>query len=256
MADRFASIDYAALIDWPARLAREWPFLERALSGAPSHRVLDLGSGPGQHSRLLASHGFDVVGVDASPSMVEAARRSPGGSAAGEGMVRFVLGDLADLDRLIEGDFGAAICVGNTLPSIRTRDGLVRLLAGLRSRLLPGGVFVLQLLNYEKILATRQRYLPLTLRPAADGMLVFVRLMEPREGGDMVFAPTVLRYRPDADPPVTLQASERVEIHGWTRPELDDLLGQAGFNERDWYGSVAFAPYVPGESADLILVAR
>ncbi len=251
MPDRFASIDYDALIDWQSRLAREAPFLERALATVPSRRILDLGSGPGQHARWLASRGFDVVGVDTSASMLEKARsNNPSGS------VGFVRGDLVQLRDLVEGPFGGAICVGNTLPSVRTALAIRRMLEALRALVTPGGTVVFQLLNYEKIFAAGQRHLPLTLRPAGDGTYVFVRLMDLRPGGDVIFAPTVLTFRPDGDPPVTLQASERVEVHGWTRPELEELLEDAGFRSREIYGSVAFAPYVARESTDLIVLAR
>ncbi len=249
--DRFASIDYAALVDWQARLAREWPFLERALGRGPSKRVLDLGSGPGEHARFLGSHGFEVVGVDASPAMLARAQASAASSSD-----QFVAGDLAELDRVVSGRFGGAICLGNTLPSIRSADGLERMLRALRALLLPGSTFALQLLNYEKILAAGQRHLPLTLRPTSDGTLVFVRLLEPGTGGDLTFVPVVLRYRSDADPPVVLEAAERVEVHGWTRPELDVLLDRAGFHDREYCGSVTFEPYSPMQSADLVVLAR
>lgn len=251
MADRFASIDYAALIDWPSRLKREWPLLERALDGAPSRRVLDLGCGPGEHARLLVSHGFEVVGVDASPSMI---RKAEGGKPSES--VRFVTGDLVDLDGLVKGSFGGAICLGNTLPSLRTGDSLSRMLRALRLLLLPGATFVLQLLNYEKIFATGQRHLPLTLRPSDDGTLVFVRLMDLRPEGNVVFSPVVLRYRPDGEPSVVLEASERVEVHGWRRPELDQALDAAGFRDRQCYGSVTFSDYSATESSDLVILAR
>ncbi|MGE5360315.1 MAG: class I SAM-dependent methyltransferase [Bacteroidales bacterium] len=250
-ADRFASIDYRALIDWNARLAREWPFLDRALAQVPSRRLLDLGCGPGEHAALLASHGFEVVGVDASPSMLETAR----GHVVSD-RVSFVAADLTKLDDVVEGNFGGAICVGNTLPSIRTRADLARMLKAVRHRLLQGGVLALQLLNYEKILSTNQRHLPLTLRPSQDGWLVFLRLMEPRPGGDLIFSPTVLRYRPDGEPMIAIEGSERVEVHGWTRAELDGLLEQAGFATREYYGSVGFAPYDAAQSSDLVVVAR
>jgi SAM-dependent methyltransferase len=252
MTDRFAAIDYAALIDWDSRFAREGPFLDRALADVPARRILDLGCGPGQHARLLASKGFDVVGIDASPSMLQRAAETQTSGLS----LRFVLGDLADLGGLVDGMFGAAICVGNTLPSVRTASALTRMLEGLRARLLPGGVFVLQVLNYEKIFSAGLRHLPLTLRPAPDGSLVFVRLMDLRPGGDVLFAPTVLDFRPASDPAVTLRASERVEVHGWTRPELDGLLEAAGFRSREIYGSVGYTPYVPKESADLVVLAR
>lgn len=251
MQDRFASIDYRALVDWKSRLAREWPFLQRAFDGISSRRILDLGCGPGEHAGMLARHGFEVVGVDSSPSMLDTARANIESDA-----VRFVAGDLADLDRLVEGTFGGAICLGNTLPSVRTRDDLARMLNGLKVHLAADGVLVLQLLNYEKIFATGQRQLPVTVRPTADGWLVFVRVMDPREGGDVLFLPTVLRYRAEGEPAVSIEGSERVLVHGWTRPELDAVLQQAGFLKREYFGSVTYAAYNADESTDLVVLAR
>jgi SAM-dependent methyltransferase len=43
------------------------------------HRALDLGCGSGADSRLLADHGFDVVGVDFSEVAVDKARAAGGG---------------------------------------------------------------------------------------------------------------------------------------------------------------------------------
>jgi SAM-dependent methyltransferase len=219
------------------------------LATAPGRRLLDLGCGPGEHAHLLASHGFDVVGVDASPWMVEKAREK-------EPSARFVPGDLADVGVLVEGQFAGAICLGNTLPHLTTPDALARLFRGLRARLQPGAPFVLQLLNYERIFATKQRFLPLTLRPSDDGTLVFLRLMDPRADGHIVFSPTVLRYRPDAEPSVVLEQSERVELRGWTRAEVESGLAEAGFAAREVFGSMEFGPYVAGESQDVIVVAR
>ena len=41
---------------------------------APPGPVADLGCGPGAHALALARRGYDVVGIDGSPAMVEAAR--------------------------------------------------------------------------------------------------------------------------------------------------------------------------------------
>src|SRR3954462_12707518 len=41
---------------------------------APPGPVADLGCGPGAHTLALARRGYDVVGVDGSPRMVEVAR--------------------------------------------------------------------------------------------------------------------------------------------------------------------------------------
>src|ERR1700739_2190215 len=41
---------------------------------APPGPVADLGCGPGAHALALARRGYDVVGVDGSPRMVQVAR--------------------------------------------------------------------------------------------------------------------------------------------------------------------------------------
>jgi SAM-dependent methyltransferase len=41
---------------------------------APPGPIADLGCGPGAHALALARRGYDVVGVDGSPRMVEVAR--------------------------------------------------------------------------------------------------------------------------------------------------------------------------------------
>lgn len=76
-SDPYSRFEYRRLIAWPERIRREWPFLERLLATAPSRRLLDLGSGTGEHARFLASHGFSVVGIDASESMIETSHEEP-----------------------------------------------------------------------------------------------------------------------------------------------------------------------------------
>ncbi|HEX9638301.1 MAG TPA: class I SAM-dependent methyltransferase [Acidobacteriota bacterium] len=251
MEDAYSRLDYRRLIAWPERIKREAPFLEGQLASAPSRRILDLGCGTGEHARFLAAQGYDVVGVDGSESMLAKACEQ-----ALPDNLRFVLGDLREIDRLVEGDFGAAICLGNTLPHLQREADLERLAGGLRRRLLPGGLLLLQILNYDKILSRRERALPLNFRPDADGELVFLRLMDPRPDGSVMFAPTTLRYRPDHDPPVELLASRRVALHGWRRDELSAILSRAGFQDLRAFGGFDGQPYQPLESPDLLLVAR
>ncbi len=249
--DPYSRLQYRRLIAWPRRIEREWPLLGEALGAGPSRRLLDLGCGTGEHARFLAEQGFEVVGVDASASMIEQATEEP--APAG---VRFVHGDVTRLEQVTEGDFGGAICLGNTLPHLKTSEALADFLRGLRRRLLPNAQFVLQLLNYERIFARRERHLPLNFRSNDDGESVFLRLMELADDGRVLFFPTTLRLRPEADPPVTVAASKRVELMGWRREALESALDEAGFPARRLYGAFDRSPFVPLESRDLIVVAR
>jgi glycine/sarcosine N-methyltransferase len=252
--DRYESFDYSRLISWEPRLRREWPFLEPFLRDAPSNRVLDLGSGTGEHARFVAARGFDVTGVDASPAMVDRAIAS-----LKEEQVRFLLGDMRKVSGVAGSGYGAAYCLGNAVPHLTEDDDLRRLAHSLREALVPRGTFILQLLNYDRIEVKNERALPLSLLPDhenPEATIVFLRLMELHADRRVTFMPTVLRMRTDAETPIELVASRRVEIRGWRREEIEALFRDAGFESIDAYGSYEKAPFDAPESRDLILVMR
>jgi SAM-dependent methyltransferase len=218
------------------------------LEGAPSRRVLDLGCGSGEHARFLASLGYEPTGVDASSSQVAAARQAdPDGS--------YVQGSLTALVDLVAPGFGAAICVGNTLPHLTEEEDLRRCFEGLADRLLPGGVLLLQILNYDRILDRGDRTFPLVVRPGEEGTeTVFLRLMTPKADGRLTFTPATLRWRPGAEPPLELISAEEIQLRGWRRAELESLLRHSGFDVREVLGGMAGDPWSPA-SQDLVLVA-
>ncbi len=248
--DPYSRVDYRRLVAWPERIEREWPFLSRVLG--PSGRVLDLGSGTGEHSRLLASRGFEVVGIDSSAAMLAKATDTPLPPN-----LTFLEGDIAEVERLTAGWFDGALCVGNTLPHLRRLPALARLFAGLRARLRPGAPLLLQVLNYDKVIDGGQRYLPLNFRrDEKEGEIVFLRLMTPRPDGTVVFTPSTLRYRPGGDPALEVVATRNVELAGWRRPDLEEALEASGFPRREVYGTVGDVPFDPERSPDLVIVAR
>ncbi|SCL72203.1 Methyltransferase domain-containing protein [Micromonospora citrea] len=77
----------------------------------PGSRILDAGSGTGRVGAALAARGHTVVGVDADPALVDAARADHPGP-------RWLVADLAELDLAAAGEpepFDAAVIAGNVL---------------------------------------------------------------------------------------------------------------------------------------------
>jgi hypothetical protein len=183
--------------------------------------------------------------------MIAAAREEPVPVGA-----RFIEGDICRIDELVEGEFGGAICLGNALPHILETSALASLFSGLRSVLAAGAPLLIQLLNYERIFSRNERYLPLNFRSDGEEDIVFLRLMNLGDGGEVHFYPSTLRLAPGNDPPVEVKAAKEVRLKGWRIAELEALLVANGFSALRRLGDFAGSRFEPLESRDLLLVAR
>lgn len=250
-ADPYSRVEYRRLIAWPKRIRREWPLLSEVLESGPTRRVVELGCGPGEHARALAEAGFEVVGIDRSTSMLAAAREEP----VPEGL-ELVEGDIAEVDRVVSGGFGGALCLGNTLPHLDEEERFESFARGLAKVLEPGAPLLLQILNYDRIHDLGIRSLPVNVRPGDDGEIVFLRLMEMLDDGRVLFFPTTLTLRPGTDPPVSVVRSRKVLLRGWRRGEVEAILAGAGIEPEEAFGGFDREPFDPLESHDLVLVAR
>jgi SAM-dependent methyltransferase len=119
--------------------------LEQRLALAPwlkvpeGTRVLDIGCGVGRWSRLLASRGADVTGVDISPTMIEEARRRAQSEGVA-GRCRFHVRDISVLD--VPGKFDLVLGV-TVLQHILDPIALRAAIEALRACVAPEGRIVL-----------------------------------------------------------------------------------------------------------------
>jgi SAM-dependent methyltransferase len=258
--DPFSRVDYRRMVAWPQRLRREAPFLREILAKAPEKSVLDLGCGTGEHSRFFAEEGCRVVGLDRSESMIQKATEDPMPPN-----LSFILGDIVDMGPALRPKetapaatepFGLALSLGNTLVNVTVEEDMKKALRSLNGELCIGGLFLLQILNYERILEKKIRHLPLNFREDDEGETIFLRLMEDAGGGYVRFCPTTLTYRPDNDPPVEVVQSRAVMVRGWKHPEMTLFLEESGFELDAVWGNMERGPYDPQASPDLVILAR
>ncbi|MEO8196519.1 MAG: class I SAM-dependent methyltransferase [Thermoanaerobaculia bacterium] len=247
-----ALLNYDSAVDWRARLAREGPFLVGALAGAPSRRIVDLGSGTGEHARWLAGQGFEVVGIEGVRERWELARQLtvPG--------VEFLIGDLGAVEAMVRGQFGAALCLGNTLPALIGAEAVSRMFIGLRRRFLAGGVLVLHQWNYDGLARRDVRELPERRLPQVDGELLFRAALDLDADGiatvtERVFHLGLHAGGEEAEPRM-LHERHRY-LQGWRHAELLTLLDLARFLEVQCYGGFAGEPFDLDLSEELVLVA-
>jgi SAM-dependent methyltransferase len=103
-------------------------------------RILDVGSGTGHHVAELASQGFDVIGIDLSPSMVEKAKKEfP--------KYKFQVGDATNSGEFGPNSFTHIMCMYFTIYYIQDK---IHFFQNAMKWLKPGGYLILHLVDRDK----------------------------------------------------------------------------------------------------------
>lgn len=233
--DRFSQ-NYDLFIAWDSRLDDENPFFEELFAERGVASVLDVGCGTGMHAIQFAKWGLKVVGTDLSDPMIEKAKANA--KKAGV-KVRFKRSGFAELSETLRTPFDAVTCLGNSLPHVLTDKELHSTLKSFNSVLRPGGLLVIHNLNYDRIVARKQRFLNPKHAHRGDRDFVFLRFF------DVPPKTPAGKERPWTFNVVTLMNEEnkwRLHMEATQhRPlkqrELSSLLAKAGFENIRTYGN-------------------
>ena len=236
--------DYDAMTGCEARFTREKPLFRSLVERFGIRTAVDAGCGSGLHALLLAQLGVKVTAVDISAGMVRRLRRHARelGTHVTALRCRF-----QEMGKSVPGGHDALFCLGNSLAHVLRTDGLRSTFRSFAGALRPGGVMVLQLLNYERIL--RRRDLIQSVKES-EGK-AFVRFYSYDEEG-IIFNILAL----EASGRHVRQTLRAVRLRPWVRSEIKAALARAGFVKPRFFGSMSMEKFVPGASTDLVVLAR
>ncbi|MEX2431439.1 MAG: class I SAM-dependent methyltransferase [Dehalococcoidia bacterium] len=221
-------------------------------SGGP---VLELGCGTGRVSLAIAGAGIDVLGIDISPRMVEAARRKARSARLDERAV-FDVGDMADLR--LDRTFGLAAMPFRSFHSMLTVEDQRAALDNAARHLAPGGLLVFDTFNPDIR----------TLTDSGDGIPFHVRDVEQPNGGNIVIwgqnswdgvtqinSARLIIEELDAGGVMQRRLYRDFDQRYTFRYEMEHLLELCGFHVEDIYGDFDGGD-VTEDSDDLVWVAR
>jgi SAM-dependent methyltransferase len=242
------SANYDRFVNWEQRLAREMPFLESHLASHGARRVLDVACGTGHHAIALAQRGYDVVGTDVSAGMVERARQNAESAGVTATFHQAGFGHLRDA---VKEPFDALLCLGNSLPSVLSEEALGVALADMAGLLAPGGLIVIQNLNYDRVWPRRERFMPLQTYQQGEEEWLFFRFVDFHQE-TLTFNMVVLHRNGEK----WNYNAGATELRPILSEDLKRLLDISGFADVDFCGDYDQNPYQKDTSGDLLVVAR
>ncbi len=252
---------YDVIIDWERRLRREAPFFRGLFARHDVQSVLDTACGTGEHAWLFASWGLRVVATDISEKMLTVAKAKPGTAAylpgtdpvnPGEmgGCPRFCRAAFGETFDLLREAFDAVTCLGNSFPHILTDDLARRTAEDFAKLTRPGGVLVIQQLNYEAMRLNRERLLGPESKLIGGRESLFLRIFD-LDRNPIRF--TIVRMT-RTDSGWERQAWETLH-RARTEPEMAELLQPAGFSQVQCFGDFEGSTFDPAASDQMLVVA-
>lgn len=155
----FMMDNYDQMIDWDLRVENEFPTLLWVFQRDNIKKIIDLGSWTGEYAKRLAEEGVDVVGLDHNSLMIAYANAKKAKlPEAIKKKLSFQLTDFTDIPKMFKkGEIDGVVSVGTSLAYLPQDPEKV--LKDLHSVVRKDGVIVLQLLNLEKVVEQKGRFL-------------------------------------------------------------------------------------------------
>lgn len=187
--------------------------------------IIDVGCGTGNHAIRLSRLGYEVTGVDISPTMLKIAKEKDK-----EAKIRFIQADMKELERVIpKGQkFDAAICLGQTFYHLITNRDVQMFLNGLHKILKRNGLFIFNARNARKISEDHLNKLLLDhmiMEEKLQLLLLFYNTRHPRNRSVIIWRPIYLMKEGDK---VDLQMREH-KLRWFHFSRLKKMLIENGF---------------------------
>jgi SAM-dependent methyltransferase len=221
-------------------------FFRRLFEEHRVESVLDAACGSGEQLEAFAEMGLKAHGLELEETMVEIIKRKPSHKAD---KITVKAGDMLKAAELFPGPYGAVICVGNSLVHLKDREKISRAIVSWAKTLEPGGLIIIQIVNYDRILDQNITSLPTIETKDDDGNpIAFHR------DYDMSGLPGVIRFNTRLKVKGEETAGS-VPLVPLRSEQLLDAAGKAGFIKSHLFGGYDFSPFSP-DSQGCILTAE
>ncbi len=216
-------------------------FVKNNIGSLSEKQILDIGCATGELAFNLAKEGAKVTGIDLNEDLLKQAINTNKHSN-----LQFQTGNMVDLETDFQAQqFDAVLCFGNTLVHLPTVELIQQMIKGVKSVLKPGGLFLMQILNYDYILKKQLSELPLI----ETENIRFIRNYKFNVNSPILHFQTNLHIKKDK-----LIVSNETSLLALQSSALTSLVKKSGFKKIELYSNFKQSPF-GGSHIPLILKA-
>ena len=190
-------------------------------------RLCDAGCATGDLAVGLHQRGYDIYGLDLNAKMIGIAKEKASGIRA-SGELAFHQANIADI--LQFGTCNGVLCFGNTLPHLPDQTALRHFFSAVYQSLQEHGVFIVEVLNYDRILAEKK----MDFKDKETDAFIFKRRYDFLPDGNIKFTITFTDKRHHTT------HSDFTVLHPLQRQTLLTLFEQTGFRSVATYSDYSF----------------
>jgi SAM-dependent methyltransferase len=180
----------------------------------PQCSILDFGCGTGSHANLLRKQGFDAWGYDQNPDMIQVAKKKSGNHSE---YFTSELGNLID-------DFHVVYSLFDVVNYQVNDEQLKRYLNQLNSKLIPGGLLILDSWNREVVMKDPPQK---TTRNYFFAGKEYLRIVSPSTTDDFLTTRLVIELV-DVGLSQVIKSEEHI-MRAYSSNELSEYLSEIGF---------------------------
>ncbi len=206
--------------------------------------VLDAGCATGLTTLLLAEQGIEVVGIDKSKTMLAVAQEK---ALQRNISATFRYGRFEHLPKKLHNSFDLIACLANSISGVETMKGLRDAMKNFYRVLKPGGVLVLQMLNFAAIIEGKLS----PIKATENSGIVYERFSE-RKGKRVFLYVTRADFNKQ---PVQFEVF-RHPFDNFTPDQIEKAVKSAGFSSIKKYADLYFKKRFTNKSHDLVIEAH
>ncbi|PIE33860.1 hypothetical protein CSA56_10135 [candidate division KSB3 bacterium] len=238
------ALDYDQMTRFEERMQRETALFNTWIVRYRFQSAVDVACGTGLHAILLAQAGIQTVGADISAEMLEQAKQHAEKDAV---QISWIHAGMEQTRQYLEGSYDAVFCLGNSLPHLLNSKSLHAAFMNFSQLLSPGGIAVIQILNYSRILVEQERIVGIHRNNSAE----YIRFYD--------FLPEYIRFNLLTvrwEQGKARHSLSSTTLYPYQQDELENALHEHQFSEIEWYGNMEFQPFDKSSSPNLVIVAR